>query len=78
MLIEIDNTQCTVDVTSITISVTNNVTLRSKGHSTSDHYTVYSKQVNGVHAGMAHTVNYISFRGRTPSDNPSPCPSRRN
>ena len=56
MLIEIDNTNCTVDINSITISVTNNVTLRSRGHSTSDHYTVYSKRINGLSAGMSKTV----------------------
>lgn len=62
MLIQVDNTNCTVDINSITISVTNNVTLRSRGNSTSDHYTVFRKQVNGIPAGMAYTVNIRLFR----------------
>ena len=78
MLIEIDNTNCTVDINSITISVTNNVTLRSRGHSTSDHYTVYSKRINGLSAGMSKTVSLILHREQTPSDRLSLCQSKNN
>lgn len=53
MIIEVDNTLCEANINSITIKVSNNVTLRSAGHATSDHYTVFSEQINGVPAGMA-------------------------
>ena len=43
MIIEIDNTQCTANIKSISISVNNVVTLRSQGSSTSDSRTFYSK-----------------------------------
>ena len=62
MLIELDNTGCTANITSIQISVTNTVTLRSQGRATSDTYTVFRKGVNGVPAGMAYTVFFILFR----------------
>ena len=53
MIIELDNTQCKANINTISISVTNNVTLRSQGRSTGDHYTIFSKAVNGVAAGGA-------------------------
>lgn len=58
MIIEVDNTQCTANITTIGISVNNQVTLRSpNGGSTGDSRTMFSKIVNGVPAGMSYTVN---------------------
>ena len=53
MIIEVDNTMCTVNINTITISVTNHVTMRSQGRSTGDHYTIFRKSINGVPMGMA-------------------------
>lgn len=56
MIIEVDNTNCTANVNTISISVNNQVTLRSQGHATSDSRTFFTKQINGVYAGQALTV----------------------
>lgn len=56
MLIEVDNTNCTVNINTISVTVTNRVTMRSQGHSTGDSRTIFSKQINGVGAGMAYVV----------------------
>lgn len=53
MIIELDNTQCQANINTISIRVTNNVTMRSQGRSTGDHYTIFTKTVNGVPAGGA-------------------------
>jgi len=53
MIIELDNTQCKADISSISIRVSNSVTLRSQGRSTSDNYTIFTKVVGGVAAGGA-------------------------
>jgi hypothetical protein len=53
MIIELDNTQCTANINSIYIKVTNSVTLRSQGRATGDNYTIFTKRVNGVAAGAA-------------------------
>lgn len=57
MIIEVDNSQCTANINTITISVTNQVTLRSgQGAQTSDSRTFFTKTVNGVQAGAAFVV----------------------
>ena len=56
MIIEIDNTNCTANVKTITVSVTNQVTMRSQGHSTGDSRTFFSKQINGLMAGQSLVV----------------------
>jgi hypothetical protein len=57
MIIEIDNTQCTANITTISITVTNQVTLKSgTGAQTSDSRTFVNKTVNGVPAGVAYVV----------------------
>jgi hypothetical protein len=57
MIIEVDNSQCTVDITAINISVTNTVGLRSNQSSTSDTYTVFSKNSPGLGAGLKMVGN---------------------
>jgi len=67
MIIEVDNTQCTANINTITISVTNQVTLRSgQGASTSDSRTFFTKVVNGVPAGSAYIVKFRLSRVRKP------------
>jgi len=57
MIIEVDNTQCTANIKTISISVTNKVTLRSgTGAQTADSRTFLNKTVNGVPAGVAYVV----------------------
>lgn len=57
MIIEVDNTQCTANITTISITVTNQVTLKSgTGAQTSDSRTFMNKTVNGVPAGVAYVV----------------------
>lgn len=56
MIIEIDNTNCQVAVTSINIGVTNIVGLRSSQGSTSDTIHVFSKSVQGLPAGTKMVV----------------------
>ena len=62
MIIEIDNTNCTANITTISISVSKTVTMRSQGHSTSDSGTVFTKMINGLYAGEALVVRYVLFR----------------
>lgn len=57
MIMEVDNTYCDVDIPTISITVTNLVTMRSQGQSTSDSGTIFSKTVNGVAAGRKSTGN---------------------
>ena len=66
MIIEVDNTNCTANVNTISISVNNQVTLRSQGHATSDSRTFFTKQINGVYAGQALTVNIWICRATRP------------
>ena len=54
ILLEVDNTQCQADITSISVRVQNNVTMRSQGHATGDGRCIFSKSINGVPAGMAY------------------------
>ena len=51
LVIEVDNTQCQANVKSISIAVNNRVTLKSQGHSTSDHRRFFHKTIQGVLAG---------------------------
>ena len=62
MIIGIDNTNCTANINRISITVSNHVTLRSQGHSTSDNYIIFTKSINGVPAGMAYVVFGCLFR----------------
>jgi hypothetical protein len=62
MIIEIDNTICNANVNTISISVNNQVTLRSQGHSTSDSRTFYSKEINGLYAGQSLVVLLLQLR----------------
>jgi hypothetical protein len=63
MIIEVDNTQCTANIKTISITVTNKVTLRSgTGAQTADNRTFLNKTVNGVPAGMAYVVTFLLYR----------------
>ena len=63
MIIEVDNTQCTANIKTISISVTNKVTLRSgTGAQTADNRTFVNKTVNGVPAGVAYVVTLLLSR----------------
>lgn len=63
MIIELDNTNCTANINTISITVTNQVTLRSgTGAATSDSRTFMNKTVNGVPAGVAYVVHLFLDR----------------
>ena len=51
IIMEIDNTYCDVAIPDISITISNVVTMRSQGHSTSDSFTLFNKTVNGVAQG---------------------------
>lgn len=57
MIIEVDNSQCTADISGINIGVTNTVALRSNQSSTSDTYNVFSKNIAGMPAGTKMVGN---------------------
>jgi len=63
MIIEIDNTDCTANVSHISITVNRTVSLRSQGSGTSDHATLFRKTINGVAAGQAFSVFYHFYLG---------------
>jgi hypothetical protein len=73
MIIEVDNTNCTANINTISITVSNTVTLRSQGHGTSDHRTLFSKTINGVYAGQAFTVLFRLSRVTKPFDSSFKC-----
>ena len=74
MIIEVDNSQCTANISTISIGVSNQVSLRSgQGAGTSDSRTIFTKTVNGVAAGTAYVVNFGSFREKRPLDSNSRC-----
>ena len=52
---EVDNTYCDVAIPDISITVTNVVTMRSEGHTTSDSFTLFNKTINGVAQGAKAT-----------------------
>lgn len=56
MIIEIDNSMCTANLTNISIGISNTVTMRSSGSSTSDHIPIFSKTINGLYAGQTAKV----------------------
>lgn len=66
MLIELDNTNCKANVSTISITVTNHVSLRSQGRATGDTKNLFSKVINGVPAGMAFVVLKHLFRATKP------------
>ena len=55
MIIEVDNSACEVNINTITISVTNHVSMKSGGHSTGDNYTIFRKSINGIGAFQTKT-----------------------
>jgi len=57
MIIEIDNSNCSANINNISITVNRTVSMRSQGHGTSDHATLFRKTINGVHAGQAFIGN---------------------
>lgn len=63
MIMEIDNTNCKADIPTISIGVHNTVAMRSNQSSTSDHGTIFTKQINGVAAGQSAVVSFISYAG---------------
>jgi hypothetical protein len=76
MIIEVDNTACQANINTISIAVTNHITMRSQGRATGDHYTIFHKSINGVPAGMAYMVSMTLCRATKPSENSSRCPSK--
>ena len=56
VILEIDNSQCTSDITSVSISVDNTVTMRSQGASTNSHINVCRKTAGGLPAAERRTV----------------------
>jgi hypothetical protein len=73
MIIEVDNSQCSANVKTISISVTNSVTMRSQGHSTSVPRTFFTKTINGLNAGESLVVLSLLFRLIKPSAINSRC-----
>jgi hypothetical protein len=73
MIIEVDNSQCSANVKTIQISVTNAVTMRSQGHSTSVPRTFFTKTINGLNAGESLVVLSLLLRVIKPSAINSRC-----
>ena len=65
MVIEIDNSNCEANINWINVSVTNVVSMKASGHSTSDNKTIFQKQTNGVPARLSAKVSYFYNIGRT-------------
>ena len=59
MVIEVDNSQCTADIPTINVGISNTVSMNSNGAVTSDHGTVVTKLINGVAREQLATV-YLS------------------
>ena len=57
MVIEVDNSQCTADINWINVGISNTVTMRSSGSSTSDIKNIYHKQLTGVPARLTNKVS---------------------
>ena len=57
MIMEIDNTFCTVDVTSIWVAIDFTVTMKSDGASTADKGNIYKKSLPGLPAGHSAKGN---------------------
>lgn len=62
LIIEIDNSQCSANVKTINVSVSNQVTLRSQGHATGSSSTVFAKLINGLYAGETLVVSSALLR----------------
>ena len=73
MIIEIDNTDCTANVSHISITVNRTVSLRSQGSGTSDHATLFRKTINGVAAGQAFIVIFYLLREQMQLEKLSKC-----
>ena len=56
LILEVDNSQCEANIQSIRISVTNEVTMRSQGASTTSHIAVFSKLTQAVPAKQTRMV----------------------
>lgn len=52
MVMEIDNSNCKANIPTISVGVHNKVQMNSNGAVTSDHGTIFSKQINGLGAGQ--------------------------
>lgn len=57
MIMEIDNTLCSADISSIWVSIDYTVTMKSQGSSTADNGNVYKKSLKGIQAGHSLTGN---------------------
>ena len=68
LILEIDNSQCTSDISSISVSVDNTVTMRSQGASTSSHNRVAGKTCGGLPAAMRRVVLYSNNIGKLSYD----------
>jgi hypothetical protein len=64
MVIEVDNTECEANINWINVSVNNVVNMRSQGESTSDHRTIFKKQLVGVHARLSAKVFILVISGQ--------------
>jgi len=56
MIIEVDNSLCKANLNNISIGISNTVTMRSSGNSTTDHISIFSKTINGIYAGQTAKV----------------------
>lgn len=52
MIMEVDNSNCSADIPTISIGITNSVRMSSSGRSTSDNGQIMSKEINGLGAGQ--------------------------
>lgn len=55
MIMEIDNTFCSADITSIWVAIDFTVSMKSQGSSTSDNGNIFKKSLNGMLAGHSAT-----------------------
>lgn len=63
MVIEVDNTNCEANINWINVNINKSVTMRSNGASTGDGGSIFSKQINGVLAGMSRKVRNLLNSG---------------
>lgn len=61
---EIDNSNCKADIPTINVGIYNTVSMRSNASSTSDHGTIFTKQINGLAAGQSATVFFKNYLGK--------------
>lgn len=68
MVMEIDNSNCKANIPTISVGVHNKVQMNSNGAVTSDHGTIFSKQINGLGAGQTAKVMFFLFRAKMRSE----------